>query len=410
MPRHLFPRVTRASLFSPFVCARWTREQCTDVYEEEAAAGRVTYRTTFGTLRSGGPFANALDLRLKSPANTAVLPTTGATVLALWEAGPPFALDAETLTCQGPSDLGGRLAVSDVVRLVGAISNPALRGRSQRHAVVPMSLPARSLSLALCVPTQHGALPGTTGLSWLDGVLDRAGFLCDAFAAHPRRDSAARCTVAWSWRQELLGDSIAIALHALPDASCHDHAAAVVEPATAAAPPVRALLRRTTFAPHDMALSKSLATFLVAPTAINLAPYILGLRGPAQCTTFDRGAIAAGEGSVFHLVDRTTGRVCECALDEPYHAVHVRRITPPLPALSLPAPSPLPSRSQPSPFPLPLLLVPYGSMVVVRGVKPLPSADTTPPSLYSLAHWADGQRLGRCRRPADCDRLLLAAA
>ena len=119
----------------------------------EEAAGRLLYRTTFGTQKAGGTARNAFDIRLKSPANTNVLATADGSLLALWEAGPPYELDASSLRCLGASDLGGRISLSRV----------------------------------------HGALPGTTRVQWLDRWLDRSGLLplCDAVSAHPRRDAAA---------------------------------------------------------------------------------------------------------------------------------------------------------------------------------------------------------------------------
>ena len=216
----------------------------------EEAAGRLLYRTTFGTQKAGGAAANAFDIRLKSPANTNVIATASGSLLALWEAGPPYELDPSSLRCLGASDLGGRISLS----------------------------------------RQHGALPATTRVAWLDAWLDASGLLplCDAVSAHPRRDAAARSTVAWSWRQTLLGDDIEVALHELPDADAHTHADAdananVVGADTGAgagadvgsgavrAPPrpeaVRGLLERTAFAPHDAGLSGRFALFLVAPTA-----------------------------------------------------------------------------------------------------------------------------------------------
>ena len=59
----------------------------------EEAAGRLLYRTTFGTQKAGGAAANAFDIRLKSPANTNVIATASGSLLALWEAGPPYELD-----------------------------------------------------------------------------------------------------------------------------------------------------------------------------------------------------------------------------------------------------------------------------------------------------------------------------
>ena len=59
----------------------------TEAYGAEEAAGRVLYRTTFGTQKAGGTAANAFDIRLKSPANTNVIATAGGSLLALWEVG-----------------------------------------------------------------------------------------------------------------------------------------------------------------------------------------------------------------------------------------------------------------------------------------------------------------------------------
>ena len=248
----------------------------------EEEAGRVLYRTTFGTQKAGGAAANAFDIRLKSPANTNVIATSRGSLLALWEAGPPYELDASSLRCLGPSDLGGRISLSRT----------------------------------------HGALPGTTRVRWLDRWLDRAGLLplCDAVSAHPRRDAAARSTVAWSWRQTLVGDDIEVALHELPDADADGAARAL--PRAAA---VRGLLENTAFAPHDAGLSARFALFLAAPTTVDVLPFVVGLKGPAQCTSFARTAIVeAGEGSTIHAVCRRGGGTVRYALPagEAYHAVH----------------------------------------------------------------------------------------
>ena len=50
-----------------------------------------------------------------------------------------------------------------------------------------------------------------------------------------------------------------------------------------------------------MGLSRRFALFLVAPTAVGVLPFIVGLRGPAQCTRFDRDAVVeAREGATMH--------------------------------------------------------------------------------------------------------------
>jgi len=256
----------------------------TDAFNEEEVAGKVTFRTTFGTEKAGGIASNAFDIRLKSPANTNILPASDGTILALWEAGPPYELCSQTLECRGASDLNGRLAIS-----------PA-----------------------------HGALPGTIGLEAIDRVLDGLGLLTDALSAHPRVDAHAhaQCTVAWSWRQELLGDAIEVKLHTLPTSSEHSKTAAAAT-ASGSRPAVRAMLEKCAFAPHDMALSRSLAIFVTAPTRVDIAPFIFGLRGPAQCTTFDGAAVLGGDGSTLHCIRRDGAGVRRFAIPEAWHAVHM---------------------------------------------------------------------------------------
>jgi all-trans-8'-apo-beta-carotenal 15,15'-oxygenase len=249
---------------------------------QEEAADAVLYRTTFGTQKPGGLLSNAFDLRLKSPANTNVL-AFGDAVLALWEAGPPYALDPKTLAYKGASSLGGRLRLS----------------------------------------ASHGALPGTTSVRWLDEALEAAGLLTDACSAHPREDAAdRRATIAWSWRQRLVGPpAIEIALHTLS----HDEGSASASLTSSSPPPVRALLDDVAFAPHDMALSRAHALFVTSPTAVDLPPYLFGFRGPAQCTYFVHGMPMAG--SKIHLVQRTGGEgICGATtvvdIGRAFHPVH----------------------------------------------------------------------------------------
>ena len=241
--------------------AIWSgRYVLTDALEQEQAADSIVYRTTFGTLRPGGVLANAGDIRLKSPANTNVMSLADGTLLALWEAGPPYELDPHTLECKGTHSLDGRM------RLSGS----------------------------------HGALPGTTSIPWLDSALESIGLLTDACSAHPREDDYSKqCTIAWSWRQRLVGDpAIDIALHAVP----HEEATTTASPSPPP-PPVRATLPGVAFAPHDMALTPNYAVFISSPTVVELGQYLIGLRGPAQCTKFIEPPPRGG--STIHLVTRT---------------------------------------------------------------------------------------------------------
>lgn len=76
---------------------------------EEQAAGRILYRSPFGTQKPGGVLANMFDLRLKNLANTSVV-YWGDALWALWEGGEPHRLDPRTLETLGLDDLGGILS------------------------------------------------------------------------------------------------------------------------------------------------------------------------------------------------------------------------------------------------------------------------------------------------------------
>ena len=64
-------------------------------HEQEAAADGFQFRTTFGNAKAGGPLASLLELYLKNPANTHVVPW-GGKLLALYEAGFPYRIDPQT--------------------------------------------------------------------------------------------------------------------------------------------------------------------------------------------------------------------------------------------------------------------------------------------------------------------------
>lgn len=73
-------------------------------YLEETAAGRIR-RRGFGKMRPGGMLANAFR-RPANVSNTSVVVQDGR-LLSLWEGGPPFELDGETLETRGVADFGG---------------------------------------------------------------------------------------------------------------------------------------------------------------------------------------------------------------------------------------------------------------------------------------------------------------
>ncbi len=74
--------------------------------EREASEPRVR---GFGEQRSGGVLANALRLPGKGNAANTSVTLHGDNLLALWEAGRPWALDPDTLETRGEHDFGGTL-------------------------------------------------------------------------------------------------------------------------------------------------------------------------------------------------------------------------------------------------------------------------------------------------------------
>jgi all-trans-8'-apo-beta-carotenal 15,15'-oxygenase len=223
---------------------------------------QITWRTTFGTQRRGGPLANAFDLKLKNPANTNILPIPGRNrVLALWEAGAPHALDAHTLETIGCDTIDGRVET----RSPGAL---------------PLDLP----------------LP----------------FTGDAVSAHYAACATTNRSVAWSWRRPAVGGDLFVKLHELDDVSGR------------AVGGVDGVLEGVSFAPHDIGATPTKACFLAALAAVEVLGYVLGFRGPAQGVFFDKKRIRAGEGTTLHALDRTSGGKAErYVCPEAYHPVHV---------------------------------------------------------------------------------------
>jgi all-trans-8'-apo-beta-carotenal 15,15'-oxygenase len=72
----------------------------TDGWLKEEKAGKYLYRGLFGSQKPGGILATAFDVRFKNVANTNVV-QLGDELLALWEAGSPYALDPVSLETRG---------------------------------------------------------------------------------------------------------------------------------------------------------------------------------------------------------------------------------------------------------------------------------------------------------------------
>lgn len=79
----------------------------TEGYQDETRLGRIAHRG-FGKMRPGGMVANAFR-QPGNVSNTSVL-LEGKKLLSLWEGGPPYALDPETLDTLGVEDFGGKVS------------------------------------------------------------------------------------------------------------------------------------------------------------------------------------------------------------------------------------------------------------------------------------------------------------
>ncbi len=80
----------------------------TPEYVAEQKAGKILYRSVFGTQRPGGWWANLFDLKFKNPANTHVI-YQGHRLLALWEGASPYRLDPKTLETLGVETFSGAI-------------------------------------------------------------------------------------------------------------------------------------------------------------------------------------------------------------------------------------------------------------------------------------------------------------
>jgi all-trans-8'-apo-beta-carotenal 15,15'-oxygenase len=76
----------------------------TDGYQAEEKSGKLIFGG-YGTLASGGLLNRLFSPLMKNPANTSVLPLPNK-LLALWEGGPPHAVNLETLDTYGIDTLG----------------------------------------------------------------------------------------------------------------------------------------------------------------------------------------------------------------------------------------------------------------------------------------------------------------
>ena len=211
--------------------------------------GQIKYRSTFGTTPRAffdkGPgkglneepsepstlskvVGGAFDTDIKNVANTQII-SFGGKVLALFEAGLPYALDPETLETLGEENLGG-----------------VLRG----------GLPVK-LGKDIPVEFQPEFLGGT------------------AHTAHPNICPRSGRLVGWHWSMMINPKALEVTF---TEWSPLDFSP--VASSTFALP-------NCDLAPHDMAMTDNCVLLKVNALTMDERPFIMGLKGPAACLEMD---------------------------------------------------------------------------------------------------------------------------
>jgi len=192
-------------------------------YAWEDAANAFGFRTTFGNAKPGGFLASLLDLHLKNPANTHVVPW-GSRLLALYEAGMPYRIDPYTLETLGVEDLLGQL-------------------------VEPVLPPSR----------------------W--EMMMRRSRGQQAMTAHPHVDPVRDRLVTWSWGMAAkLGEPNTLIIELI------EYNAAWEEMSRRQYSMPGAAVN-----PHDFALTPNYYVFFENALSFDVMPFLLGQKSPADC-------------------------------------------------------------------------------------------------------------------------------
>lgn len=191
-------------------------------YIRENAANRFLFRTTFGTQKPGGAWENFLDLYLKNPANTHIVPW-GGKLLALYEAGLPYRIDPYSLATIGQESIDGSL--------------------------VERPLPASQWE-----------------------TLQRLSRGQQAITAHPHVDPIGDRLVIWRWGMKGQPGHPTLAI----DIREHDRSWTQQSRITYTMP-------GAVVNPHDFALTQTYYVFFENRLEFDLLPFLLGMRSPAEC-------------------------------------------------------------------------------------------------------------------------------
>lgn len=220
------------------------RYVATETFQKEEKAGRILTRGTFGTSKQDG--WNAFDTQLKNPANTNAV-RVGNCVLAMSEVGLPYQMDPFTLETKGPETFAGKL-------------------RSGTAATTTIPFLDRILSFGNAISAHY----------------------CDVPLLADDQKETSSLVFAGLRQNALNGDT-------LVDLFEVDKKTGKILSETK-----QAVLSDTGFPPHDMACTIKHTIWITTPASGNLLPYILGLKGPAECLAFRKNAQ-----STLHLVQRS---------------------------------------------------------------------------------------------------------
>ena len=194
-------------------------------HQAETATDSFQFRTTFGNPPTRHPLLHLLNLHLKNPANTHIVPW-GDKLLALYEAGTPYRIDPVTLETLGPETLAGEL-------------NPDPLPTSRLDALIRRS---------------HGQ---------------------QAMTAHPHIDPIQNRLITWTWGVQVqLFKPNSLVLEIIEyDPSWHPLSRTIHKMPGAAVNP------------HDFALTPNYYIFFQNAFSLNIFPYLLGYKSPADCLT-----------------------------------------------------------------------------------------------------------------------------
>jgi all-trans-8'-apo-beta-carotenal 15,15'-oxygenase len=233
----------------------------TQPFVEETQANKILYRNTFGTQPTGGALRNAFTVTLKNVANTNVI-SWGGRLLALWEAGAPHELDATTLETVGEA--------LDLCR------GPPLGKECTRGVTID----------------DGGMIDGALGFG-------------ESFTAHPHVDGDK--LVAFTWAQQPQKGEMRLSFRELRTDW------------TDAVPRVSHALPDCALAPHDFGLTERYHVIIENRASISMAPFVLGLKGPAQVLE-----IATKVGARCHLIPRAGSGAKPVIVEiPPFFCIHV---------------------------------------------------------------------------------------